>query len=144
MKRRLLFVLIVLLISALACGLPGGGGTAEPGAGDNTLPDPDATATVDESPRIGPDSELPPTWTPIPTVQSVTPQVAGEETGEPDAPATAAAPPAGGQETYVVQPGDTLAEIAAAQGVTLQALVEANNIQNVDVIEVGQVLIIPR
>jgi LysM repeat protein len=138
MKRRLLFVLIALLISAIACGLPGG--TADPGSGNNTLPDPDATATVDESPRIGPDSDLPPTWTPVSTVQSVTPQVAGE-TSEAG---TAVAPPAGGQETYVVQPGDTLAEIATAHGVTLQALVEANNIQNIDVIEVDQVLIIPR
>jgi LysM repeat protein len=46
-------------------------------------------------------------------------------------------------ETYVVQPGDTLAEIAAQFGVTVQALAEANNIANIDVIEVNQVLVIP-
>jgi nucleoid-associated protein YgaU len=92
------------------------------------------TLTPDESPRIGPDSDLPPTWTPAPTLPIVTPQLAGEEgTGNTEE-----------QETYTVQPGDTLAEIAAAFGVTLDDLVEANNIENIDVIEVDDVLIIPR
>jgi LysM repeat protein len=130
MKRRLLFLLILLLALASACG-SGGGGDPDP---VDSAPDPNATPTVDESPRIGPDSELPPTWTPAATNQPATPQVAGEE-------GTVSTE---GQETYVVQSGDTLAEIAAAFGVTMEALVEANNIENIDVIEVDQVLIIPR
>jgi LysM repeat protein len=83
---------------------------------------------------------LPPTWTPIPSGSgaSTTPADTAAET--PAAPA----PPAGDQETYTVQAGDTLAEIAARFGVTIQALVQANNIENVDYIEVGQVLVIPR
>lgn len=83
---------------------------------------------------------LPPTWTPIPAGSgaSTTPGGTADET--PAAPA----PPAGDQETYTVQAGDTLAEIAARFGVTIQALVQANNIGNVDYIEVGQVLVIPR
>lgn len=51
-------------------------------------------------------------------------------------------PPAGGA-TYVVQPGDTLYRIALRHGVTVAALVAANQIQNSNLITVGQVLVIP-
>ncbi len=47
------------------------------------------------------------------------------------------------QGTYVVKPGDTLAKIAAAHGVTTQALIQANGIKNPDLIRSGQVLVIP-
>lgn len=54
----------------------------------------------------------------------------------------------GGQATparqlYYVQPGDTLTSIAQRFGVSLQALMEANNITNPDEIYAGQVLRIP-
>lgn len=49
-----------------------------------------------------------------------------------------------GQTTYVVKPGDTLYKIAARYGVTVSAIVAANNIANPNLILVGQVLIIPR
>ena len=127
MKRRLLSLIIVLLIILTACG----GDDLPTRAPVETVP---GTETPDESPRIGPDSDLPPTWTPAPTLPIATPQLAGED----------GAGSTGDQETYTVQPGDTLAEIAAAFGVTLDALVEANNIENIDVIEVDDVLIIPR
>ncbi|HHV62403.1 MAG TPA: LysM peptidoglycan-binding domain-containing protein [Firmicutes bacterium] len=45
--------------------------------------------------------------------------------------------------TYVVQPGDTLAGIAARFGTTVEAIARANNITNPDLIYVGQVLRIP-
>jgi lipoprotein-anchoring transpeptidase ErfK/SrfK len=45
--------------------------------------------------------------------------------------------------TVEVQPGDTLSSIAADHGTTVQALVEANQISNPDLIHVGQVLQIP-
>jgi LysM repeat protein len=51
-----------------------------------------------------------------------------------------AAPRAG---SYVVQRGDTLAGIAAKSGVSMAALAQANGIQNVNLIYVGQVLVIP-
>jgi len=54
-------------------------------------------------------------------------------------PSTEPAPPA---TTYTVVAGDTLFEIAASQGVTLQALNDANGLTT-DVIEIGQVLVIP-
>lgn len=45
--------------------------------------------------------------------------------------------------SYTVQSGDTLAVIADRFGVTLEDLIAFNNIQNRDLIEVGQVLLIP-
>ncbi|MBX3000560.1 MAG: peptidoglycan DD-metalloendopeptidase family protein [Caldilineaceae bacterium] len=45
--------------------------------------------------------------------------------------------------TYTVQPGDTLGEIATRFGTSVEALAAANNITNVNVLAVGQVLVIP-
>ncbi len=45
--------------------------------------------------------------------------------------------------TYTVQPGDTLTEIGRRFGTSVEALVEANDIENPDVLEVGQVLEVP-
>ena len=45
--------------------------------------------------------------------------------------------------TYVVRPGDTLAMIAAANGSTAHALIDANGLSNPDLLRVGQQLIIP-
>ncbi len=45
--------------------------------------------------------------------------------------------------SYVVKAGDTLFVIASDHGVTLAQVVSANNIQNEDVIEIGDVLVIP-
>ncbi len=105
--------------------------------GDTPMLIPTAVIGGDET-----DSEnsLPPTWTPIPPGSGAGTTPGGTTAETPAAPA----PPAGNQETYTVRAGDTLAEIAARFGVTIQALVQANNIENVDYIEVGQVLVIPR
>jgi len=51
---------------------------------------------------------------------------------------------ADGGVTYVVRPGDTLAMIAAANGSTTQALIDANGLSNPDLLRAGQKLIIPR
>jgi LysM repeat protein len=45
--------------------------------------------------------------------------------------------------TYTVRPGDFLSKIAASQGATVSAIVEANNLANPNLIRVGQVLTIP-
>lgn len=45
--------------------------------------------------------------------------------------------------SYTVQPGDTLSAIARQFDTTVQAIVEANNIANPNLIHVGQVLTIP-
>lgn len=44
---------------------------------------------------------------------------------------------------YTVKPGDFLSKIAASQGSTVSAIVEANNLRNPNFIRVGQVLTIP-
>ena len=46
--------------------------------------------------------------------------------------------------TYEVRPRDTLGEIALRFGITVEALARANAIENVNIIQVGQLLIIPR
>ena len=47
-----------------------------------------------------------------------------------------------GPTTYTVQPGDTLARLANRYGVTVDALVAANEIEDRDLVRVGQVLLI--
>jgi DNA-binding CsgD family transcriptional regulator len=49
--------------------------------------------------------------------------------------------PAG--STYIVGPDDTLAAIAAAHGITVASLLQANDLQSPSELEAGQVLIIP-
>jgi murein DD-endopeptidase MepM/ murein hydrolase activator NlpD len=48
-----------------------------------------------------------------------------------------------GPETYIVQYGDMLSVIAERYSVSLEAIVQANNISNPDALEVGQSLTIP-
>lgn len=45
--------------------------------------------------------------------------------------------------THVVQPGETLSEIARMYGTTVEAIVQANNLDNPNAISEGQVLLIP-
>jgi lysozyme len=59
------------------------------------------------------------------------------------APSTPAATAVDAQ-TYTVQAGDTLGKIAAKFGLTVDALASANGIQNPNLIQVGQVLQIPK
>jgi LysM repeat protein len=50
---------------------------------------------------------------------------------------------AAGKVTHVVKPGESLLEIARQYGVSAQAIIDANHIQNPDLIKPGQELIIP-
>lgn len=102
-------------------------------------PNPSAGSDDAASPREAVnDSGLPPTFTPAPTQPPPTPYTpragdAGGGSGE--------VPLSG--DTYRVQRGDTLGEIATRFGVSVSDLAQANGISNIDVIEVGQVLVIP-
>ncbi len=64
-------------------------------------------------------------------------------------PTTTAAPtvpmpsPTPGPLLHIVQPGETLASIAAAYGVPLAELIAVNHIQDPNLIRAGQVLVIP-
>lgn len=57
--------------------------------------------------------------------------------------AAAAVPTVVAATTYVVQPGDTLTDIAARYGTSVAALVQANRLANPDLIRVGQLLVVP-
>lgn len=51
--------------------------------------------------------------------------------------------PTPGPLLHTVRPGENLSDIAAAYGVPLAELIAVNNIQNPDLIQAGQVLVIP-
>lgn len=92
---------------------------------------------IDESPRPSSAIEIPPTWTPgVETISQPQRQPV------PPINVTQAAPITG-QQTYVVQSGDTLGEIAIRFNVVVDSLAQANGITDLDHIEVGQVLVIP-
>jgi len=59
------------------------------------------------------------------------------------APLTTTPSPAAAVITYTVQAGDTLGKIAAEFGVTVEEIIEANDIEDPSLINVGQVLVIP-
>lgn len=61
----------------------------------------------------------------------------------PDAYAGPAAAAPDRQQTYTVQPGDTLSAIAARYGTSADAISQANHIRDENLIDAGQVLIIP-
>lgn len=136
--QRTIFLVLVLLLILTACGGSGG---------EQALPTvvPTLSGRLDTeaaSPRIAgtPDGQIPPTWTP--GSQPVAPT---RLTPLPDTGGDGNAADATGLDSnvYVVQEGDTLAEIAADFGVDLELLVAVNEIENIDVIEVGQELLIP-
>jgi len=77
-----------------------------------------------------------PTYTPYPTFTPLSTQTALPT-------ATPTMTPMPTPLTHVVQRGDSLNSVAAQYGVSPASLVNANAIQNVDVITVGQVLVIP-
>lgn len=62
----------------------------------------------------------------------------------PVAAASASAEPASaGEKTYKVESGDTLSAIAKQFDTTVEAIVDANDISNPDVLDVGDKLVIP-
>lgn len=95
-------------------------------------PDPETLAAL-ATPILAPVAA--PTFTPTPAA--------------PTAPVEAAAAPVattdpGAEEVYVVQAGDSLLAIAGRYGVSMQAIMDANNLTNPDFVFSGQRLIIPR
>ena len=85
---------------------------------------------------------------PVPQVQpTATPTPApGGGTARPPAPVDSAVlngPTLNGIGTYIVQPGDDLARIAARYGLSVQALAQLNGIVNPANVVIGQVLVVP-
>ena len=84
-----------------------------------------------------------PTPTTPPTNVSSQPTQVVAPTSTAAAPVPTETPGAGGQQTYVVQAGDTLGAIAAEFGVTVDAIVQANEITDPNLIVPGETLVIP-
>ncbi len=95
----------------------------------------------------------PPTPTPLPTPTATrvvpptdTPTPEGGPTSAPPPEASATPAPAEtrtGRTTHVVQPGETLSQIAQRYGVSVEAIVQANGLADPSLIYPGQTLIIP-
>jgi nucleoid-associated protein YgaU len=81
-----------------------------------------------------PPTLAPPTPTPVPPTATPAPK-------QPPTPQPTATPR--GAATYVVKRGDQLKDIAAAYGVSIRTLINANDVPNPDNLRVGQTLTIP-
>lgn len=99
--------------------LPAAGAPQNPGPGEET---PEATATEEENA--------------VPVIMTATPAADAEANGDMGAPLPT-------PRVYEVQAGDSLARIGEQFGVSVQALVEANEISNPNRIQVGDALVIP-
>ena len=95
------------------------------------------------SPTASPDASVIPT--PSAAAASATPIATPAPTPVPETPAPTPPPPASpaGTQSYVVQEGDTLSAIANRFGTTVAAIQAANRLGENDVINIGQVLVIP-
>jgi len=93
---------------------------------------PGAPTTPTGSPTTG----ASPTVTPV-EAPTETPTASPFPTKEPTATAASVV-------VHVVQPGETLSSIARLYGVTSQAIMEANGLEDPNLLEVGQQLVIPQ
>ena len=140
--RALTLLLIAAALTLSGCGLFGGDDApatapAPPPASDD--PQPTQQPAAQQPAQAAQQARDP---QPVSTTQqsrAAQQQPAAEEPQQQAAAGTSAAAAA----EYVVQPGDTLAAIAAAHDVRLDDLIRVNNIQNPNVLSVGQRLLIP-
>lgn len=106
-----------------------------------------AVPTVDPSSLPTPSPRPTPTPGPSTPAPSATARPTASPTGTPTlgpSPSeSATARPSPTPISYVVKRGDRLSSIAAQFGVSIDAIVELNHLENPDHIEVGQVLLIP-
>ena len=136
MKRRkfgkCIFLGAAAVFALVLAGCFGGGG-------DDESSETTTSTTTASAPTV---QTLAPVPAPVqPPTPTAAPPPAPTTAAPPPAPTTAA--PASGGLTYTVQSGDTLAAIADRFNVTVDEIISANNIQNADVISIGQQFIIP-
>ena len=144
-KRRFLLLIVIILMTLSACERPVP--REDTPEGVDPVPTTDVIIIPTAPPEV--DGAYPPagevTTDPATTEETtdtaVTPiEPPAEETT--DTTSDQAVIAAGGEVTHVVQAGDTLGGIAELYDVSMADIVAANNIGNVDVLEVGQSLII--
>jgi LysM repeat protein len=146
-RTWLLFGLLLVTIFLVACERP-------------LQPEADLereTPSLEETPGLPPAQATPALITPMvtPSAAVATPGAGGEESGEggatqpPEAGATeeSTQPPATEQPRedviHTVVAGDTLGKLADQYGVTIEAIAAANNLVDINTLEVGQQLLIP-
>jgi len=140
-----LMVVAFVIVAIIRSTPPGEGPGASQGASGASGPGGSPAAA--SLPAVGPAS-APATAVPSPAPTSLaTPSLSASPSGASATPAatpratSSAGPTATGQ--YKVKAGDTLSGIAARFGTTVKVLKQLNNIDNVQLIRVGQVLIVP-
>jgi TolB protein len=101
-------------------------------------PTPSRTPTGTATPLV---TNTPRATTPPTTASGYTPEVPAS--GAVVSAATPVSPNTPAPQTYTVKAGETLSEIAALFGVSVEALAAANGISNPALIKAGQVLVIP-
>lgn len=99
-------------------------------------------ASITASPTITPTREPTPTRAPanVPSFLGTTSQIQTSPTPDP---ARILPTPRQDTDEYVVQAGDTLGDIAQRYGISVQSILEVNNIADANVLEVGTTLLIP-
>jgi LysM repeat protein len=149
-KRRFLLLIVVVLMTLSACERPvpreDTPEVVDPAPTTDVIIIPTAPPEVDEAnPSAGTEQTGEATTDSATTEETTDTAVTTEETPSEettDTTADQAVIAAGGEVTHVVQAGETLGGIAEQYNVSMEDIVSANNIGNVDVLEVGQSLII--
>jgi len=126
-RRQLAFVIILNALISLTIAV------SVVWVVEQRRPDPELMAAL-TTPIAAP--VIAPTFTPTP----------GDAQPAPvnDAPSPTPNTAVDAEEIYVVQPGDSLLAIANRLGVSMQAIMDANNLTNPDFVFSGQRLVIPR
>jgi LysM repeat protein len=143
--KRCFLLLILVLWTLTACERPvpreDTPEVADPVPTTDVIIIPTAPPEVDAAyPPAGEEQTGETTTDPATTGETTNTAVTPEETTDTTSDQTVVE--AGGEVTHVVQSGETLGSIAQFYHVSIEDLVAANNIGNVDVLEVGQSLII--
>ena len=123
--RKLLLILLLLLVS-VACRNGGSGDT-----GTDETSGVQQVEAVEDTPRIE-NTPVPPTATSLPSTSTPIPLVTPEHIY-----------PVTGRLIHVIQPGDTLSEIAVQYNTTVEAISDANRHYNFDLIYAGDWIYIP-
>ena len=142
MKRVNLLVSICLVLAATATGCRLVAPTPDPAEIQRLVAEA-VQATIEAMPTATPY----PTYTPVSSAPTYTPS-SGVNTPRPTnaatvVPITPGSQPGAAFRTHIVVAGDTLSALAKEYGTTVEAIMEANDLSDAELIVIGQVLSIP-
>ena len=151
-SRALITVYCLLITALLSSCAPSTATAVYYPTYDPFLPIPQETLTSSNSPIVAfTNSPLPPTATREPTPTRAPLTISLPATAPSDQPLNTPTPdavhilptPRQDADQYVVQPGDTLGDIAQRYGISVRDLMQANNITDANLLAVGMVLNVP-